>query len=809
MPSLSSKYSGSGSKYKSASSGSGNLEPSLRDYLEILYRWKWVILTTIVVVFSGVTVYTYIGPFIYEATAIVQVNSKPSAGEMSFSAIDLTGMSVQRNLMKEIGVLTSRSLAEDVAQRLKTNPVITPGGTDTLAILQRSEEDPPHLKFATDETIIGYLQGDVYFEPNVSSDIINIYARSTDPREAAILANTYAEAYYENNLNASRKQLRTAREFLERTYEGKKQELDAAEDSLRSYVEQYGIVDERGGSYLATIASLDAKVRETEIEMQTTKSLIANYQRRINEVKSTLPKNVEENITMDSRRLFEMVTNIEVQKLLDQVARLEVDRDNILTFNPDAQNSPPVKKKLAEINGEIADLRKKIQQKIGTSESSSQSRIIDKLDLVKDLNNKLLEQQMKLQSLEAAHRALVESVELKEKEYKEIPKRNTEYARLQRSKITLEKLFVAIEEKYQSALVAEQSQFGYVDILQNAVPPGGFIEPNISKNLGFGLMIGIILGISLAFLINNFDDRIHKPEEVKRAGISVLTVVPVMDEQFHNLKGRIYTPTSAVNGERGTLKRELLIDEGQEIVKDQIINPRLVAAINPYSRVADAYRRLRTSVQYWKQDIQIRTILVTSGAPQEGKSITSSNLATVFAQAQKKVLLVDVDLRRPSIHDIFNIDLEPGLTEVLFGEIEFQAAIRKTFVENLDIMTCGSIPLNPTELISSPAMRRFKEEMLQQYDIVIFDSPPILLFTDAELLVSMVDSVVFVIKAESTLMANLEHAVDLIEGIRMNFTGVVVNHYVLNRLHRGYYHLHGDYYYQQKYKEYKSQQRTT
>ncbi|MBI2428135.1 MAG: polysaccharide biosynthesis tyrosine autokinase, partial [Ignavibacteriales bacterium] len=761
------------------------------------------------VVFSGVAAYTFIGPFIYEATAIVQVNSKPTTGEMSFYAIDFSGMSVQRNLMKEIGVLTSRSLAEDVIQRLKANPVITPGGTDTLVILQRSDEDPPHLKFASDETIIEYLQGDVTYEPNVSADIINIYARSTDPKESAILANTVAEAYYENNLNASRKQLRTAREFLERTYEGKKKELDEAEDSLRSYVEQFGIIDEKGESYLATIAGLDAKVRETEIEMQTTKSLIANYQRRINEIKATLPKNVEQTISMDSRRLFDLVTSLEVQKILDQVAKLEVERDNILASNPNALNTPTVKKKLAEINTEIAEQRKKMQQKIGTSESSSQSKIMDKLDLAKELNNKLIDQQIKLQSLEAAHRALLESLQMKETEYKEIPKRNTEYARLQRSKITLEKLFVAVEEKYQSALVAEQSQFGYVDVLQSAIPPMEFIEPNIPKNLGFGLIVGIILGISLAFLINNFDDRIHKPEEIKRAGISVLTVVPVMDEQAHNLRGRIYTPTSAVNGERGTLKRELLIDEGQEVVKDAMINPHLVSAINPYSRIADAYRRLRTSVQYWRQDLQIRTILVTSGAPQEGKSITSSNLATVFAQAQKKVLLVDVDLRRPSIHEIFSLDLEPGLTEVLFGEIDFQSAIRKTFVENLDIMTCGSIPLNPTELISSPAMRRFKEEMLQQYDVVIFDSPPILLFTDAELLVSMVDSVVFVVKSESTQMGNLEHAVDLIEGIKMNFTGVVVNHYVLNRLHRGYYHLHGDYYYQQKYKEYKAPQSTT
>jgi capsular exopolysaccharide synthesis family protein len=190
---------------------------------------------------------------------------------------------------------------------------------------------------------------------------------------------------------------------------------------------------------------------------------------------------------------------------------------------------------------------------------------------------------------------------------------------------------------------------------------------------------------------------------------------------------------------------------------------------------------------------------VTSGAPQEGKSITSANLAVVFAQSKKRTILVDVDLRRPSIQTIFGLKLEPGLTEVMFSEVPLTSAIQPTFVENLDILSCGSIPLNPSELISSPAMSHILEELKSIYDVVILDSPPILLFTDAELLVSLADAVAFVVKGESTLLNDIEHAVDLVEGIKMNFAGVVYNHYVFNRLHRGYYHLHGDYYYQQKY----------
>jgi capsular exopolysaccharide synthesis family protein len=179
--------------------------------------------------------------------------------------------------------------------------------------------------------------------------------------------------------------------------------------------------------------------------------------------------------------------------------------------------------------------------------------------------------------------------------------------------------------------------------------------------------------------------------------------------------------------------------------------------------------------------------------------LTAANLAVVFAQTRKKVLIVDVDLRRPTIHELFNLQLEPGLTEVLFGEVDLSAAIRHTFIESLDVLPCGAIPLNPTELIGSVTMKNLKSELDAMYDIVIYDSPPILLFTDSELLVAMLDAVVFVVKTNATTFDSLDHSVDIIEGIRLNLAGIVVNHYELNRLHRGYYHLHGEYYYQQKY----------
>ena len=775
------------------------LELSLRDYIEILDRWKYVILGITGVVFTAAVLYTYLGEFIYEATAIVQVSSKAKS-DMSLGSFDLTslGGGGARNLMKEIGILKSRVIAEDVLAQLKKNPVATLGGVDTLEVLKRSDDEPSFGVFAHTEVILSRLGESVSFDPDKASDVIFIGALSTDPKEAAILSNAFAEAYYENNLNNSRKQLRSTREFLERTLQAKKLALDAVEDSLRHYVEQHGSIDEEGQGVVRTISSLEAQRDEAEIEIETIKSTISNYERRLAEVRALLPKNQEEELDADSKRIMDMVTSIEVQKQLEQVSTLEEQRTYVKEQNVGAQDQELVKKRVADIDGQIAAIHKKIKDQMGVNSSKPKQRA-ENQELAKDLTSKITDARMRFQSLEVRHKALENGIAQNEARFQDIPKINIEYARLQRTKMTLEKVYVAVEEKYQSALITEQSEFGYVDILQRAVPPGAHLYPNIPKNLGFGFFIGLVLGISAAFFINYFDDRIHKPEDIKRRGISVLTVIPAMDERSLNLVTRVDAVDETVDGERGTTRRPIGAEEEERTSQEIVVDPHLITAINPYSRIADSYRRLRTSVQYWKKDSQIKSILVVSGAPQEGKSLTIANLAVVFAQTRKKVLLVDVDLRRPTIHSYFNLDLEPGLTEVLFGEIDVSAAIRHTFVENLDVLTCGAIPLNPTELIGSSTMKNLKIELDKMYDIILYDSPPILLFTDSELLVALVDAVIFVVKTNSTTFDSLEHAVDIIEGIRLNLAGVVVNQYELNRLHRGYYHLHGEYYYQQKY----------
>ena len=289
------------------------------------------------------------------------------------NTLDLSSLTgPTRNLMKEIGILKSRVIAEDVMADLKKNPVATLGGYDTLEILMPADDEITFGPYANNEEILGRLEDAVEFDPDKASDVIFVSALSTSPKEAAIIANAFADEYYQNNLNNSRKQLRSTREFLERTLETKKVALDAMEDSLRHYIEAHGDVEEGGQSVVQAISTLEAQRDEVDIEIETMKSTIQSYEKRLAEIKATLPKNEEQEIDADSKRIMDMVTSMEVTKTLEQIATLEQQRDYVKEQNVDSPDQDLVKKKISEIDGQIADLRKQINDRMGINTSGSE-----------------------------------------------------------------------------------------------------------------------------------------------------------------------------------------------------------------------------------------------------------------------------------------------------------------------------------------------------------------------------------------------------------------------------------------------------
>ena len=201
----------------------------------------------------------------------------------------------------------------------------------------------------------------------------------------------------------------------------------------------------------------------------------------------------------------------------------------------------------------------------------------------------------------------------------------------------------------------------------------------------------------------------------------------------------------------------------------------LVTYRNPKSTIAEAYRSLRTNINFSRLDRNIRTMLVTSSGPQEGKSTTCSNLAVAMAQAGSSVLLIDADLRLPILHTYFNFNNQFGLTNALFDEENFRMYVRSTPIDNLGVLTSGPLPPNPSELLGSKRMASFLEIAKSKFDIIIFDSPPISTITDGVVLSSVVDGVILVVHAGGIEKEVVKACKQKLDAVKANVLGVVLN----------------------------------
>lgn len=218
---------------------------------------------------------------------------------------------------------------------------------------------------------------------------------------------------------------------------------------------------------------------------------------------------------------------------------------------------------------------------------------------------------------------------------------------------------------------------------------------------------------------------------------------------------------------------------------------KLIVQNNPKSPVSEAYRTLRTNIQFASFDKSIKTILVTSSGPQEGKSTTAGNLALTLAETSQRVLMIDCDLRRPTLHKNFRISNRSGLSNLLIENLRIEDVVVK-HGEKLDLLPSGTIPPSPAEMLSSNRMKSFLEEMKNVYDYIVLDTPPVIAVTDAQILSTMADGVLLVASSGEVEREALIRAKDLLQRVNANILGVVLNKVeVKGRRGYGYYYYYG------------------
>lgn len=742
-------------------------EPGFEDYLQIILRGKWVIAVSFLLVLGATATYTYLTKPTYEATASVLIDTK---GQQTSGFMDFTGFGAVKNIKNELEILKSRALAEVVAQSLLDKNFIDKDSTEPILIVRGVEDNSIEPGFVSISQIVGRLGSDVSFEPVRDSDVIKVTAKSLQAQEAALIANTYAQVYYDRNMFNSRTRSRAVKEFLQGQLNTRSGTLDKAEEQLQKYMETKGIVslDEEAKKVIEQLSALEATRDATDIQIQSLAKTLSSYQEEL--------LKVEPNVA----RVMGEANDPYIRQMQDQLAKLEVQRDVTIAQNPNVVGQEIFSQRLKEIDSQIEALRGTL--KLRTDEylksilpgQSPTSGSNDPAAYLSQVKLKIIEAQIEQQSLIAKKRALAEVIAQYEGQFNQIPQKSIEYARLQRSRLSNEKLYLLVEEKYNEAAIKEQSEFGYIDIIDPAVVPLEPVSPKKRLNLILGALLGLGLGIALVFGREYLDVRIRTPEDLKKRGLPPLTAVALMNDELKRMGGK--TKVSL---------------EGKDI------DAHLITFSNPLSSIAESFRRLRTNVQYAQIDTPVQVLLVTSANPSEGKSTTVSNLAIAFAQTGKRTLLIDTDLRKPSVHTEFGLKREPGICDLLFGNTTEQEVVQHSAVENLDILCCGTIPQNPAEILGSQKMREFLEGMKKKYDFILLDSPPVLAVTDPSILATFVDGTLVVVSSGNTRLDALDRTLELIYGVGGKILGVVLNNFDLSQAYGGYYG-----YYRYRYQSY-------
>ena len=309
--------------------------------------------------------------------------------------------------------------------------------------------------------------------------------------------------------------------------------------------------------------------------------------------------------------------------------------------------------------------------------------------------------------------------------------------------------------------LSEANSLNSVTVAEEAATPNAPVSPRTSLNVIAGFLIGLLLAVGLVALLEYLDDSFKSTEDIQSVlGLTVLGVVEFMGA---NAKRRKQKPSD----------------------QPATVQP-IVSLTKVSSHTVEAYRLLRANLDFTALDSPIRKLLITSALPQEGKSTTASNLAVVMAQSGKRVLLMDVDLRRPTAHKLFKLPNHHGLTSLLLGIASQEETIQEVGVENLRVLTSGPIPPSPADILSSQAMGTLLDSLASQFDVIIADSPPVLVASDAVILASRMDGVLMVVAANATSKRVCRNAFEALLRSSSPILGAVLNKQE-NTKHDSYY----------------------
>lgn len=714
---------------------------NIKEYLTIIRNSMLPIILIFITSVLVTIVYVTNAIDIYKTVTTLKI-TKPQGSILSSALIpEAESFQNDRFISNEIEVLKSRSIREMVAAALIDSFKVINDRSKFYYVLNKN----PELKddIVSEKVLTAVLSKIVSINQKRGLDIVEIEAESPSRYEAMLISVIYADTYQRISLDFSRRELRTIREFLALEKDKRFNDLTSSEGAIQDYQQRGGILflDDQSKKIVDELSDYQAERNAAEVMLQASQKASSEIRDEISKVDKSLIDYINGQL---SESYFE-----ELQK---KIVELEVQRDVEVSVLTD----PKLKDRInQEYQKKIDPLRKTLDDKMAIVKTGILANTPQEKSLIAQ---KLFESELDVIKNRAKLGPLTKVISKIQGLFDKLPAQSIELARLERNKKSYEKLYLTLEEKYQEALVNERAKLGNVIIIDKAPLADKPSKPNRQLIVTAGAILGLALGIGFAFLRNYLDRSVKTPEEIEGKGVSVLSWIPSIEE---------------------------LKDLGSSQLE-------FIVANKPNATASESFKALRTRVYYAKIESQLKTILITSSLPAEGKTTVALNLAGSFALADKKVLLVDCDLRKPRIHAIFQAERYPGLSDYLFSNVSSEDIIRKTKLENMDFISSGTIPPNPSELLGSKQMVDFLHHFESIYDIIVLDSPPYISVTDAEILSRISDGTILVCRANKTPMDAFLRAHDrIVENENHKFLGSVLNNFSVKSAY-GYYY---NYYY--------------
>lgn len=712
----------------------------LRDYWRIILKHRWIVLTFFVIIATTVAIYTFTVTPIYRASATIKIDREPP--QILFKEIGASANSpdTQEYMGTHHKLLQSRSLAKRVIDVLRASDHSYRSGQPGIGVSEMMghflsrlanpakprTSEPPHeaepnvaaqqADFGSVDAILPMLA----IEPVRGSNLVKITFTAPSPQLTALLANTWAKAYIDQSLEMKYNATTQATEWLSKQLQEVLTKLEQSELKLHTFAKAKEIltIGEKKDIVTTKLGDLSEALTRAQGERIAKEAL---YRQSQGQGFESIPLVLENGLISELKAEYYKLDN-DYQRFTE-------------TYKPDYP-------KMVRMREGINQLKRRLDTEI--------QRVVEGI-------------KQEFEAAKKREQLLVAAVEEQKRLAIRISQDFIQYDILKREVDTNRHIYTSILERLKQAGVSQGLATSTVQIVDNAEIPRVPFRPNKIRNLLLGIVLGLTVGIGLAFFFDYLDNTMKTPEDLERTlGIPSLALIPALSS---------VTPRKAI-------KRT---QNGHPIFE-------LIAHTDLRGVLTEAFRNLRTAILYSSPGPPPKSILFTSAQVGEGKTGVSINTSITLSQLGGTVLLIDGDMRRPACHSFLEIPIEPGLSDYLAGHADLISIIKRTSLPHLYCIPAGTIPVNPAELLASARMRETIDLLSQRFDHIVLDAPPAVGVADTLILSTLVQGVILIAHSGRTPRELVQRALKNLVEVNATILGAVLNNVKSNGY--PYYHYH-------------------